>query len=193
MEGEAGVLQQRVEVAPVERSRIQPEERVGGGKHEDQEAEPDQRLHGQHPGPKRRRQVAPEDRHGGTIDCEDPDPEQHGALVIAPGAGELVEQRLGRVGIVGNRHHREVGDDEGLHQAGERRRDEDELRHRRRPRQRHQAAVPQPCAERCGGGLDQRHRQREDQGVMADLRNHSASSPFQLPDFFSASATSRGM
>ena len=113
--------------------------------------------------------------------------------MIAPGAGELVEQRLGRVGVVGDRYHREVGDDEGLHQTGERGRDEDELGQRRRPRQRHQAAIAEPRAERRGGHLHQRHREREDQGEVADLGDHSAPSPFQLPDFFSASATSRGM
>ena len=193
MEGEAGVLQQRVEIAPVERRGIEPEERVGGGEDEDQEAEPDERLNGQHPGAEGGRQVAPEGRHGGAVDREDPDPEQHRALVIAPGAGELVEERLGRVRVVGDRDDREVGDDEGLHQTGEGGRDEDELRQSRRPRQRHQPRVADPRAERRRAGLHQRHRERQDQGVMADLRDHSPPSPFQLPDFLSASATSRGM
>ena len=193
VECEAGILQQRVEIAPVERRGVEPEEGVGGGDNEDQKAETDQGLHGQHPGPEHRRQVAPEGRHGGAVDRENPDPEQHRAFVIAPCAGELVEQRLGRVGVVGDRHDREVGDDEGLHQAGQRGRDEGELRHRSRPGQRHQGAVAEPCAERRRCGLHERHGQREDQGVMADLRDHSVPSPFQLPDFLSASATSRGM
>ena len=60
MEGEAGILQDRVEPAAVERRRVEPEERVGGEQHEGQEADADQRLHAQHAGPERRRQVAAE-------------------------------------------------------------------------------------------------------------------------------------
>ena len=193
MEGEARVLQQGVEIAPVEGRRVEPEERIGGGDHEDQETQADQRLHAQRPGPERRRQVAPEARHGSAVGGEDPDPEQHRAFVIAPGAGELVEQRLGRMGVGGDRRDREVGDDEAVHQARERRRDEEELGRRRRPRERHQAAIAEPRAERRRRRLHERHCQRENQGKMADLRDHSSPSPFHWPDFFSASATSRGM
>ena len=40
MEGEAGVLQDRVEAAAVERRRIEPQERVRGEQHEGEEADP---------------------------------------------------------------------------------------------------------------------------------------------------------
>ena len=43
MDGEAGILQERVEVLPLERRRAQPRERVGGEQHEEQERRRDQR------------------------------------------------------------------------------------------------------------------------------------------------------
>ena len=48
-------------------------------------------------------------------------------------------------------------------------------------------------AQRGQGRLYDRHQEREDERVMSDLRDHSAPSPFQSPDFFNASATSGGM
>ena len=60
MEGEPGVLQQRVQVVAVERRNREPQERVRGQEDEQQEGDRDRRLHAERPRPEPRRQVAPE-------------------------------------------------------------------------------------------------------------------------------------
>ena len=55
MEGEAGILQQRVQPPAVQRRRIEPGERVGGQQDEQVEADGDPRLHRQRPRPQARR------------------------------------------------------------------------------------------------------------------------------------------
>ena len=75
MHREAGILQDRVEPAPVERCRIEPKERIGGQQHEGQEADADQRLDAQHAGPEHGRQVAAEHGHRSAEQGEDPHPE----------------------------------------------------------------------------------------------------------------------
>ena len=54
----------------------------------------------QHPRLQGRRQVAAPDRDHGAEQRQDQHPEQHRALVVAPGAGDLVDQRLRRVRVL---------------------------------------------------------------------------------------------
>ena len=73
---------------------------------------------------------------------QDQHPQQHRAFVVAPGAGDLVEHRLGRVRVGGDVEHREVGDDVGVHQAAEGDGHQQELRQRAHGR-------PAPSTRRC--------------------------------------------
>src|SRR3546814_20649479 len=61
---------------------------------EGDEADADPGLHAEHPCPEAGRQVAPEGGNGRAEEREDEDPQQHRSLVVAPHAGDLVEQRL---------------------------------------------------------------------------------------------------
>ena len=67
------------------------------------------------------RQIVAEHRHRRAEDGEDQHPQQHRALVVAPHAGNLVDQRLGRMRILGHVEHREIRDDIGMGQRNERR------------------------------------------------------------------------
>ena len=119
VEGEAGVLEQRVEVVAVEGRVRQPDEGVRGQEDEGEEGDGDRRLHGEDAGLEGGRQVlAPPGDHGAE-EGEDQHPQHHRALVVPPGAGDLVEQRLHRVGVEGDEADREVRGDEGPHQREE--------------------------------------------------------------------------
>ena len=86
MDGEADVLQHRVEVLPFDRRRIEAGERVRRRQDEQQEGGADPALNGQHVGAQRRRQVAPEHRDQRAEEGEDQHPQEHRALMVAPGA-----------------------------------------------------------------------------------------------------------
>ena len=197
MKREARVLEQRIEVVAVERRRVEAEERIRGRQDEDQEADPDQPLDRKHPGTQGGGQVAAEQRDQPAVERQDPDPENERALVVAPHAGEFVEQGLRGVGIVRHVRDGKIRHDEGVHQAGERRRNEEELRRHRGPGQRHPGRVVPLCADQRHQALDDRQREGQDQGVMTDLGDHGAapfsSAPCQMPASLSASATSLGM
>ena len=66
--------------------------------------------------------LPPQTSDHGAEQRQDQHPEQHRALVVAPGAGDLVDQRLRRVRVQRDQPHREVGDDEGPASAPGRRR-----------------------------------------------------------------------
>ena len=109
MESEAGVLQQRVHVAAVHRRRPEAGERVAGEQAEQQEARPRCRRARRSRGPGeprvgRARTPATAPPHTPRIRR----PKQNGALVVPPGAGDLVEQRLQRVAVLGDVEDRKV-------------------------------------------------------------------------------------
>jgi hypothetical protein len=54
----------------------------------------DASLHGGHVGAQAGGQVAAVERDGGAEQGEDQNPQQHGALVVPPHAGDLVAERL---------------------------------------------------------------------------------------------------
>ena len=170
--GQRRVLEDRVEALAIERRWVEPEERVRGKQHEGEKADPDQRLDAQHPRSERRRQIAPEQGDAGAVEREDPDPQHQRALVVAPGGRDLVDQRIARVGVVGDQADREVGDRERVDQRAEGERDEDELAERRGPRERHQGDVAPGGAPERQSALDQREANRQDQSIVADLRDH---------------------
>ena len=66
MEGERGILQNRVETAPIERRGIYPFERVRREQDEQPESQADRPLHREHMSLQRRRQIVAVHGHGGT-------------------------------------------------------------------------------------------------------------------------------
>ena len=150
MEGEAGVLQQRVQVLPVHRRNGQPQEGVRGEQQEGQKGHPDHPLHGQHTGAQGRRQVASEPGHAGPIQRQDQHPEQKRAFVVPPDAGNLVDQRLERVRVLHHQPQRKVRGHKGIGQRGKGKADQQQLRRGSRFCDRHPAA---PATMRP----DQRH------------------------------------
>ena len=206
MEGEARVLQQRVEPLAVGGRRQHPLEGVRGEKDEQYEADRDQGLDGQRPGAQARRQIASEPRHRRAVHAEDQNPEKHGALVVPPHARDLVQKGFGRVRIAHHGEQREIRGHEGVGQAGKGKSDQQELGERGRPRQLHPRLVAAVRPDHRHAGLNQGDQEGEGEGEMACFRDHCAS-PFviwpdrlsafsiscQRPDFFRASATSGGM
>ena len=105
-----------------------------------EEGRADPALHGEHARAKRARQVRAEGRDQRAEEREDQHPEKHRAFVVAPHAGHLEEQRLGRVAVLPDVQHREVGGHVGGGQRREGERDEGEADDRRRCRRRRPAA-----------------------------------------------------
>ena len=141
MRSETGVLKQRVEVLPVRWQRKQAGERVGGEDDERREGRCDERLNREG-----QRDQLCLDRFGGPgeragIGCQHQGPEQHGALVIPPHAGDFVEQRLIRVRILGDVEDRKIRRDIKIGQAAEGDGDHQELHEGRRAGHRHPSGV----------------------------------------------------
>ncbi len=84
-----------------------------------------------------------------------------------------------------------------MHEGEEGDGDEDELGDRRIVGERHQGEVPARGADQRQAGLQQRHEEGENEGVVAELDDHRATFcpcvSCQWPDFFKAAATSGGM
>jgi hypothetical protein len=193
MEGEAGILQQRVEAVAVGRRRHEAEERVRGEQNEGEEGDADQSLHRERPGAQRGRQVDAEGGERRAEQRQDQHPEQHRALVVAPDAAHLVDHRLGRVRILGDQSHREIRHDERPGQRHEGDQHEQELGECRRPRQRHQARLAARCAHERQRALHDGDEERQHQRELADLGDHWVLPSCHLPAFLSASTTSRGI
>ena len=97
MEDEAGVLQQRIELAALERRGAQPQERVRGEDREAQERGADQALHRPARAPAASRAARPPNSAtAAAIHRQDQHPQQHRAFVAAPGRGEAIDPAAGR-------------------------------------------------------------------------------------------------
>ena len=102
VEGEAGVLQQRVEAVAVGRHGKQAGKGVRAEQQKGVEAERDRRLRAQ--GRDQRAGVEPpfQQCHRAAGDAEDGDPEQHRPFMIPPRARNLVQERLGGMAVFGD-------------------------------------------------------------------------------------------
>ena len=92
--------------------------------------------------------------------------------MVPPHAGDLVDQRLGRVRVGPHRLDREVGRDVGVHEGEEGREHEGELDEGGRLGDGHQALVALLRAPRGQRHLHQRGGKREDEGEMSELDDH---------------------
>ena len=172
MEGEAGILEDGVEIATFDGRLIEAQERVRGEDHESEKRDRDHRLYGERAGLERRRQMAAEGGNRAAEQREDQDPEQQRALVVSPHAGDLVEQRLHRVRVLRHVDDREIRRDVAPGQAAEGEDDQGELCVRSGPGERHRALIAALRAEQRHHGLHAGRRQRQHQREMADLRDH---------------------
>ena len=193
MDGEADILQHRVEVPALGRRRIEPQERVRGEDDEGEERGGDQALHGEHAGLQSRRQTIAEQRHERAEDREDERPEQHRALVITPDAGDFEDERHGGMGILGDCGDGEVGDDIGRRQHREGDRDKGRHCEHQGSRERHHRPVAAGAPGERRSRQQGRQRERKQKGEEAGFGDHCASSPRHTPWRFSASTASRGM
>ena len=172
MDREAGVLQDRIEVAALQRRHGDPQERVRGRENEEIERGRDPCLHGKDVGLEPGRQVPAEDRDQGAEHAEDEDPQHHRAFVVPPHAGDLVDERLRRMGILEHVDDGKIRPQVARHQRAEGDRHETELRDRRGRRHAHQRRVVAARAVQRHAGLHQRQSERQHERVMAKFGDH---------------------
>ncbi|MDQ1093600.1 hypothetical protein QE400_003013 [Xanthomonas sacchari] len=174
MDHQAGILQQRIEIAPFQRCRQQPCERVGGEQQKRQEADADQRQGTDHPRDDLGRQPPRIQRHRAGPQRQDQRPQQQRALVRTPHRGVAVHQRQQRVGVLGDIGDREILGHERMGEDGEGAGDQRQLRERRRPRHAHPARIAALRAGQRQHGLQHGGEQGQDQQELANLRQHGA-------------------
>ena len=172
MEGEAGVLQDRIEILAFERRVGDAQERIRGDQDEEVKGRRDPRLHRKRIGLEHERQIGAEHRDQGAEEREDRHPQHHRAFVIAPDAGEPIDQRHLRIRILVDIDHREIRRDVAIAERAERHRDEEELRERRRRRHAHQREIVAARADDRHRALNEGQAQRQHQCVMAEFGNH---------------------
>jgi hypothetical protein len=169
---QAGILQLRIQVLAVGRGRQQAAEGVGGEQDEGQKAHADQPHHAQDAGTRRLVQVAREERHRHAPAAQNQGPQQDGALMPAPYAGNTVRQGQGRVGMLHHIQHGKIIAHEGMGQAGEGHRHEQALPARRRAGKGHPVAIATRRADERQHALGQRQHQGQHQGKLAQLGAH---------------------
>ncbi len=174
MEGEARVLQERVEVVAVQRRVGQPQERVRGEQQEHQERDRDAGLHAQHQRLEALWQRPAPDRHGGPEDRQDQHPQQQRALVVPPDARDLVDHRLGGMRVGGHQLDREIRGHEGPGQRPEGQRHQPRLPQRRRTGHGHPVRPALSGADERNDHLQRRQHEGQDHGQMAKLCGHGA-------------------
>ena len=150
MEGEAGILQQRIEAVAVERRGRDALEGIRGEQQEGEEADADQRLDREHAAAQGVGQVGAEDRDRGAEQRQDQRPQQHRALVVAPHARDFVDQRLGRMRVGDDVGDGEVGRHVGLGQRAEGQDHQERLGERRGAAERHQPRIAARRADAAG-------------------------------------------
>ena len=167
MNGEAGILQDRVEIAAFERRLGNAQERIRGDQNEQNERNRDPGLHGEHVGLEASRQIVAEQRHQRAEQAEDEDPQQHRALVVTRHAGNLVDERLRGMGVLEHVDDGEIRPHVADRQRGKRDRNEAELHDRGRRGDRHQRGIVLARADDRHAGLHERQSEREYERIVA--------------------------
>jgi hypothetical protein len=175
MDREPGILEQRVEVAPLDRRLGDAGERVRGREDEDQERVRDRALDRERVGAQAIGHAGAGERHHGAEQRQDQHPQEHRALVVPPHAGKLVDERLLRVRVLDDVEHREVGGHVGARQRRERESDEREHRERRRAGDSHEDRIAGAGAPERDDELDERQPECEREREMTGLDQHGGS------------------
>ncbi len=175
MEGEARILEQRVEPLPFARGRDEPGEGVRRKEQKRIEADPDRCLGGKRGGERRLFERPFEQRDRRTRCREDRHPQQHRAFMIAPCPREFVEPGLGRMAVPGDQLDRHVRSQKKDDQQEEGQRRQHALRHRNRT----DAGEHLPTLLRHGDPaqrkLEDGKRRRDPQHRQPGLCNHCES------------------
>ena len=181
VEGETGVLQDRIEILALERRVRDAHERIRRHQNEKLEGCRNPGLDRERVGLEHHRQIGAKRRHQGAEKRQDRNPQHHRAFVIAPDAGQPVDQRHLRVRILVDVEHREVGRDVADGERGKGDRDESELRERRRRRDAHENRI-------VGAGADDRHDALDQRQPERQHQTHNG----RVPGSFAASADRHG-
>src|SRR5262249_19960486 len=104
--------------------------------------------------------------------------------MIPPHPGDLVDERLRRMGVLEYVDEGKIGSDVAGDERGKRERDKSELRDRGRRCDRHQYGVAPACADNRYARLNERQTERQYQGIMTDLGYHCAFPCRLAPLFF---------
>ena len=145
MKGQSRVLQDRVQAASVERCAVEAGERVRGEQAEGKEAGCHHGLHCQCADLQRRIHPAPAGREYCGEQRQNHDPQQKRSLMVPPCPGNLVNERLCRMGMAGDKSYREIRNNEGVEEGGEG--DEHCARHDKGRRGRQRAEDSDPPAQ----------------------------------------------
>ena len=172
VEHQAGVLQQGVQVFTVCRNVKIPQKRVGGDQHEQQKAYGNQRQNAQHPRHHGVRQLPGVNGYSKHPRAQHEHPQQQGAFMAAPDAGNPVHVRQLGVGVVGHIHHRKVVGEESVGQAAKRKSGQCPQEVGPGTRQRHPVPATGLPANHSERAQSQRDKQREDERKMANFRDH---------------------
>ncbi len=194
MEHHAGVLQQRIEVAPLHRAGQQTQERIRCEQHEQQQSGADGPHHAEHARDERQWQAAAEASHGHCPQRQHQRPQQHRSLMAAPYRRHAVDQRQRAVRVRRHVKHAEVVVDEGVCQREVGRDQQRAMQEGSGPCKAHprqHCRAPRHHRQRC---QHQRHEHGQDQCEVAQFRIHRVFS-VGLSDAarLSASAASGGM
>ena len=109
MNNESRILQQWIQIIPIERRiRQQPLERVGGQQREGEETNGDKPHHAEYSSDHDERQTAAKKCDRRHPARQNEHPEEQGALVITPHRGKLEYRGQQTVGVRGNNRHREI-------------------------------------------------------------------------------------
>ena len=174
MEGQTGVLQQRVQVLAIKGRRAHAQERVRGEKDKRQKSHANRGLDREHPRAQARRQIAAKPRGHGPEKRHDQHPKQHRAFVVAPCPADLIQHRFGGMAVGHHQLQAKIRGDEGPHQRAKGQRNQDELRRRRRFSHRHPARAAPPSAPHRHHHLYKGHAKGEHKREMSKLCNHGA-------------------
>ncbi|TLD46400.1 MAG: hypothetical protein FAZ92_01349 [Accumulibacter sp.] len=172
MKDQAGILQQRVEVAPFLGPRQQALEGVRSEQDEEQEAGADQPEDAEDPCHHVIGQLPRQQCHCQRPHDEHQDPQQQRSLVPAPDGGDPIRQRQQGIRVLCDVEHREIVLHEGGGQAGEGDRQQQRLDDRRRAGEGNPLPLPGVGAEQRQHALGHGDAERENEGKGADFRDH---------------------
>jgi hypothetical protein len=178
MHRQTEILQDRIEIAALGRHLGQPPKRTRCEEDEEVEGRRDPGLHRQHVGLEGRRQIDAEQRDQCAEYGEDQHPQQHRALVVAPNAGDLVDQRHLRMRVLVNNGDREVRRDVANGERAKGQRNEGKLRQRGGVGEFHQRNIAHARTDDRRGRLDQRQCKRQYKCVVTKFGDHGDGSQF---------------